>query len=253
MPLQPAPRTEIEQGVKVRPLKLILQTLDQLEQRNACVYLSREEIIQHLTSVQTHDDVDQIAEAIIYARSNPKDAANDGPLQGQPTLDIWLNEFSDTGYIEQLRPGKESGLPSHIVVRGLSRFEEARMLDGIIPRCNSTIAKEETINVYYDFLCSPPSNEEREILMMDARVVALEVPTEAQYSVEEGTLSGPFDTVGALQLGSLVVLVGEGLDYRGKSAVFEVSQTDPGPSSPDTTVVLKPAFLRVDGRPIVSG
>ena len=126
------------------------------------------------------------------------------------------------------------------------------MLDGVIPLQQYDI-KEESINAYYDFLCSAPSNEEREILMMDARVVELEAPTEAQYSVGKGTLTGPFDTVGALQLGSLVVLAGEGLDYRGKSAVFEVSQTDPGPSSQDTTVFLKPAFLRVDGRPIVSG
>ena len=252
MPLQPAARTEIQQGVKVRPLKLILQTLDQLEEGNARVYLSREEILRHLTGVENHDDVGEVAEAIIYARSNPEDVANDGPLQGQPTLDIWLNEFSATGYIEQLRPGKESGLPSHIVVRGLERLEEARMLDGVIP-LQQYDSKEETINAYYDFLCSSPSNEEREILMMDARVVELEVPTEAQYSVEKGILTGPFDTVGALQLGSLVVLAGEGLDYRGKSAVFEVSQTDPGPSSQDTTVFLKPAFLRVDGRPIVSG
>ena len=252
MPLQPAARVEIEQGVKVRPLKLILQTLDQLEQRNARVYLSREEILRHLSSVENHDDVDQVAEAIIYARSNPEDAANDAPLQDQPTLDIWLNEFSATGYIEQLRPGKESGLPGHIVVRGLSRLEEARMLDGVIP-LQQYDSEEETINAYYDFLCSSPSNEEWEILMMDARVVELGVPTEAQYSVEKGTLTGPFDTVGSLQLGSLVVLAGEGLDHRGKSAVFEVSQRDPGPSSQDTTVFLKPAFLRVDGRPIVSG
>ena len=223
-----------------------------MEQRNALVYLSQEEIRRHLTSVENHDDVDQVAEAIIYTRSNPKDADNDGSLEDQPTLDIWLNEFSATGYIEQRRPGKESGLPAHIVVRGLSRFEEARMLDGIVP-LQQYDTKEETINAYYDFLCSSPSNEEREILTMNARVVELEVPTEAQYSVEEGTLSGPFDTVGALQLGSLVVLSGGGLDYRGKSAVFEVSQTDPGPSSPDTIVFLRPAFLRVDGRPVVAG
>ena len=86
MPLQPAASTEIQQGVKVRPLKLILQTLDQLEEGNARVYLSREEILRHLTGVENHDDVGEVAEAIIYARSNPEDVANDGPLQGQPTL-----------------------------------------------------------------------------------------------------------------------------------------------------------------------
>ena len=251
MPLQPAARAEIEHGVKARPLKLILQTLDQLERRNARVYLSRDEILRHLTSVENHDDVGQVAEAIIHARTNSKDATNDGPLQDQPYLDIWLNEFSATGYIEQLRPGKESGLPSHIVVRGLSRLEEARLLDVVIPM-QEYDTEEETINAYYDFLCSSPSNEEREILMMDTKVVELEIPTEAQYSVEEGTLTGLFDTVGSLQIGSLVVLTGEGFDYQGKSTVFKVSQTDPDPSSQDTTIFLKPVFRRVDGRPIVS-
>ena len=252
MPLQSTARAEIERGVKVRPLKLILQTLDQLEQLGARAYLSRDEILRHLTSVENHDDVGQVAEAIIRARANPKDAANDGSHQGQPYLDIWLNEFSATGYIEQLRPGRESELPLHIIVRGLSRLEEARLLDAVIPM-QEYDTEEETINAYYDFLCSSPSNEERKILMMDAKVVELEVPTESRYSVEEGTLTGLFDTAGSLQIGSLVVLTGEGLDYEGRSTVFEVSQTDPSPLSQNTTIFLKPAFRRMDGRPIASG
>ena len=252
MPLQGPARTEIEQGVRVRPLKLILQTLKGLEDRNARVYLSRDEILRHLTNVTGHADAADAADAIIAARFNPAADDGNGPPPGQDYLDIWLNELSATGYMNQLRPGDESGLPSHIVVRGLPRFEEAGLLDELI-RIQEYGTDEETINAYYDFLGSSPSYEQRQVLMMDARVVELEVPTEAQYSVAEGTLTGRFDIVGALQQGSLVVLVGGPLDQRTRSMVFQVSRTGPNPTEQEMTIFLEPTFLRVDGQPIESG
>lgn len=252
MPLQAAARAEIEQGVQIRPLKLILQTLTGLEDRNERVYLSREEILRHLTNVTRHDDAAGVIDVIVAARNAlPADDAPEPP-QGPDYLDIWLNELSASGYINQLRPGAESGLPSHIVVRGLPRVEEAKLLDSLVP-IQEYGTDEETINNYFDFFGSSPSYEQRQVLMMDPRVAEFQVPAEAQYSAAEGTLTGPFDTVGALPQGSLVVLVGDALDQRTKSTVFKVSQTEPNPSAVDMTISLAPALLRVDGQPIVSG
>ena len=133
MPLQPAARAEIEQGVQIRPLKLILQTLKGLEDRNERVYVSRDEILRHLTNVTRHDDADGVVDAIVAARKAPPADDGTGPLPGQVYLDIWLNELSASGYINQLRPSAESGLPSHIVVRGLPRSDEAELLDELVP------------------------------------------------------------------------------------------------------------------------
>ena len=255
MPLQPQAREEIEAGVRIRPLRLILGALDELEKRNAIAYLSADEIFGYLTTVKRHDDMAHAIDAILDART-PSQGVVDSqpgntsqPETGQASQDIWLNELSATDYIRQLRPGHDSGLPRHIVVRGLSRMEEAELLDETIP-LQYYDTGEESINAYHDFFCSSPSNREREVLMMDNRVVELNVPTEARFSVSEGTITGRTEVLGGLSEGSLVLLTGDGVDERAKSTVFEVARAESHPYGSEVSITLKPALVRADGKPI---
>ena len=86
--------------------------------------------------------------------------------------------------------------------------------------------------------------------MMDNRVVELNVPTEARFSVSEGTITGRTEVLGGLSEGSLVLLTGDGVDERAKSTVFEVARAESHPYGSEVSITLKPALVRADGKPI---
>lgn len=211
MPLQATARAELERGVQVRPLALILDALDGLDERGAGRYLSREEISRQLTPVERHDQLDEVLDYIAAARTGTatasdsvaedQDAPEDGnesgaEAAGQASIDIWLNEFEATGYIRQLRPSTGGGMPPHIVVKGLPRWEEARLLKEVVP-LQEYDTSSLAIDAYFSFLGMSPSDREWEVLAMNPQVIELEVPSEARFDPSGPTLSGDRNHRGA--------------------------------------------------------
>lgn len=267
IPLQPQARKEIESGVRVRPLRLIIQALDELETRGLEPYLSIEEIFKNLAAVQQHDQlskaIDAIATARVATKPNTSNAGDTGTNSeeetgdqadqelGQASQDIWLNELTTTGYVRQIRPQGITTKPPHLIVRNLHRWEEARRLDTAIP-FQSYDTSEKTLNSFYDFFAAAPSIEEREVLMMRPRVIQLQVPAEVQFNVATNLLKGPMTLMCGLDEGTLLILQGDALDDRTKATVFEVTQSVSRPSNAEIGIQIKPVLFRTDGKPIIA-
>lgn len=266
MPLQQSARAELDRGVRVRPLQLILDALAELEVRSAGSYLSEDEVFQQLADVEQHVQLPSAVDAIVAARkkkavrelaqggyvvtdSEAEEAEDEVP--GQASQDIWLNEFEASGYVRQLRPAESSGLPSHLLVRVLPRWEEWNLLRAAIP-LQEYNTSEASINAYFDFLSESPSSAEREILMASPRVVQLEVPGEAQFDQTEMALSGRVEIIGGLAEGALVLLVGGQVDSVSRATIFEVTQSEPRPKGMTATVRLRPHLVRPDHAPVVA-
>lgn len=273
MPLQNTARIELQRGVLVRPLVLILDALEELQVRSAAVYLSRDEIFHYLTCVERHDQLNSAIDAILASREGVSGIGEMHPLDdaaaaraeeqdeedetkvegtGQASQDIWLNEFEATGYIRQLRPAAGSGLPAHIIVRALPRWEEAHRLKEIVP-FQYYDTSLESIDAYFDFLSSSPSPQERDVLMMSQRVVQLEVPNEVCFDPQERELTGPIEVIGGLTEGSLVLLTGDHLDSVTRATIFEVLESVSQPTARTVSVHLRAVLVRTDNRPVVTG
>lgn len=250
MPLNNAEsRREIERGVRIRPLALLLSALDALAERGVSAHLSQDEIRQNLTTVEQHEQLDAAVDAVIAAR----EGGSSGTLTSQPNLDIWINEFGHTGYIRRLRSGRGSGQTGPVVVRALPRREEARRLDELIPlqEYNTTV---DTINEYLDFLCSSPSVAEREVLMLEPLVVPIGVKDGAVFHPAGPAFTGPMDALGGLVEGDKIVLVGDDLLNAARSTVFAVTEPVSIVTAPSlATVRLRPIAKRLDMQPIWLG
>ncbi len=268
MPLQPQARAELERGVRMlRPLALVIDALDGLDERGAGAYLSREEVSWYLTTVERRDQLDEVLDDIAAARGGtstgsdpaaegrgtPREAGgSDEEAAGQASIDIWLNEFEATGYVRQLRPSPGGGTPSHIVVKGRPRWEEAKLLEETVP-LQEYDTSSLTIDAYFSFLGASPSDRELEVLTMNPQVIELEVPSEARFDPSGPTLSGDAETIGELKEGLLVLLVGETLKPRVKATIFEVTSASPGATGSSPSVRLRSAMLRADMNPISTG
>ena len=68
LPLQPAARKEIQRNVRIRPLRLIMQALDELEVRGLRPYLSRDEVFGNLNRQWIGIDITHLAITLIKHR-----------------------------------------------------------------------------------------------------------------------------------------------------------------------------------------
>ena len=253
MPLQGNARIELQRGARVRPLGLIIQALDWLEVNGASVHLSWGEIFGQLTKLEKHDDLDQAMRQIVTARSKPPskaDVTNPAGEADDTYGDIWLNEFEATGFVRQLKPNDKSGLPAHIVVRSLPRWQEARDLEQAIPFQTYT-DNPTSINEYFDFFSASPTSAEWEVINMDERVVEIVIGTEATFDEKAHYLEGSTDIVGALPAGALVILAGD-TPASSHGTVYQVVGEATITTGGKSRVHLKPQMLRTDGAAIVT-
>jgi len=252
----PAQRDElaaIQRGVSLRPLQLALEALDLLADRGQSAYLSEGDLADYVSRAENHSQLPDAIDAIVNDRTGKGKPAGFVRID-QPSIDIWMNAFAATGYVRKFSTRPSSGLPTPLIVRRLARRGEARDLAMAIPM-QQYDGSPGAGDAYFDFLCASPSSSQMSILATPTDIVVLDIPDDGAFDPHRMRVEGNVATVGGIDVGDRIVLVGENLPADTRATIFEVvevQETNGGNRLPTPNVWarLRPVEIAANRQPV---
>lgn len=194
MPLKDPAKAELQSGAAVQPLRLVIEVIDALADRNESAYLSHDEMCQ-LARCHTHAEVSDVVAEIATHRAG---GATPSWTTTEPAdLDILINDLHATRFFRRL-----TAVAGHqpLLVPSYPRIRAARQLVAAIDWID--VLTSAGVEAYYERLMDAPSDELMSVLALSNQVLR----SDNEALLDGSVVHGPTHIVGGLDVGDEIFL-----------------------------------------------